>query len=65
MKQKFDEDEDLPVAEDDATLEEDQVMTSMDGFVLDEDSEEGNMFDESSIVDDVDETFDLDGSDEF
>ena len=41
-------------------------MTSMDGFVLDEDSEEGNMFDEKSIVEDSDEMLDFDdfGSDE-
>ena len=42
-------------------------MTTMDGFVLDEDSEEGNMFDESSIVEDANEMLDFDdyGSDEF
>ncbi len=65
LKQKFEEDEDLPVADDDASLEEDQVMTSMEGFLLDENSEEGNMFDESSIVADEDETFDLDENEEF
>ncbi|MCH5300170.1 MAG: DNA-directed RNA polymerase subunit beta [Ruminococcus sp.] len=65
LKQKFEEDEDLPVANDETTLDEENVMTTMDGFLLDEDSEEGNMFDESSIIDDVDDTFDIDDSDEF
>ncbi len=65
LKQKFEEDEDLPVATDDITLDEDQVMTTMEGFQLDEDSEEGNMFDESSIVDDSDDFFDINEGDEF
>ena len=46
IKQKFDEDEDIV----DATnpeFEEDHVMTSMDGYTLDEGGEEGNMFDDS------------------
>ena len=65
LKQEF-EDDDIPVADNSETLEEDEVMTSMDGFVLDEDSEEGNMFDEKSIVEDSDEMLDFDdfGSDE-
>ena len=67
LKQHFDEDDDIVVASDDETLEEDQVMTSMDGFLLDEDQdEEGNMFDESSIFEDQDDMLDYDdfGSDE-
>ena len=68
LKQHFEEDDDIPVAtDDDATLDEDQVMTSMDGFQLDEDQdEEGNMFDESSIFEDQDDMLDYDdyGSDE-
>ena len=66
LKQEFDDD-DIPVADNSETLEEDEVMTTMDGFVLDEDSEEGNMFDESSIVEDANEMLDFDdyGSDEF
>ena len=67
LKQHFDEDDDIPAANDDATLEEDQVMTTMDGFLLDEDQdEEGNMFDESSIYEDQDDMLDYDdfGSDE-
>ena len=54
LKQEFDDD-DIPVADNNETLEEDEVMNTMDGFVLDEDSEEGNMFDESSIVEDANE----------
>ncbi len=68
LKQHFDEDDDIPVAsDDDATLDEDQVMTTMDGFQLDEDQdEEGNMFDESSIFEDQDDMLDYDdyGTDE-
>ena len=67
LKQKFDEDEDaMVVVADDETLNEDQVMTTMDGFQLDEDSEEGNMFDESSIYEDQDDMLEFDdyGTDE-
>ncbi|MBQ6498825.1 MAG: DNA-directed RNA polymerase subunit beta, partial [Ruminococcus sp.] len=68
LKQHFDEDDDIPVATDeDETLNEDQVMTTMDGYLLDEDQdEEGNMFDESSIYEDQDDMLDYDdyGSDE-
>jgi DNA-directed RNA polymerase subunit beta len=68
LKQQFDDDE-IPVAEDNsgATLEEDEVLTSMDGLTLEEDSEEGNMFDESSLVGDDDDMLNFDdfGSDEF
>ena len=67
LKQHFDEDDDIVVASDDETLDEDQVMTSMDGFLLDEDQDdEGNMFDESSIFEDQDDMLDYDdfGSDE-
>ena len=67
LKQKFDEDEDMGVVPADAELQEDEVMTTMDGFMLDEDSEEGNMFDESSIYEDIDDMMDFDdhGSDEY
>ncbi|MBQ4128842.1 MAG: DNA-directed RNA polymerase subunit beta [Ruminococcus sp.] len=67
LKQKFDEDEEVGVVvAEDETLNEDQVMTTMDGFLLDEDSEEGNMFDESSIYEDQDDMLEFDdyGSDE-
>ena len=67
LKQKFDEDEDLVPASD-IDLPDDGVMTSdMDGFMLDEEGEEGNMFDESSLIDDSDDFdfYDDHGSDEF
>ena len=67
LKQHFEEDDDIVVASDDETLDEDQVMTTMDGFLLDEDQdEEGNMFDESSIFEDQDDMLDYDdfGTDE-
>jgi hypothetical protein len=39
-------------------FDEESVMTSsMDGFNLDEDSEEGNMFDESSLASEDDDDF--------
>ncbi len=66
IKQKFDEDEDLA----DATateFDENNVMTSMEGYTLDEGGEEGNMFDETLADEEVDDDlFDLDnlGSDE-
>ncbi|MEE1218939.1 MAG: DNA-directed RNA polymerase subunit beta, partial [Ruminococcus sp.] len=66
LKQKFDEDEDI-VEVVDTEFDEESVMTSMDGFGLDEGGEEGNMFDESSLVqEDDDNLFDFDdfGSDE-
>ncbi len=66
LKQHFDEDDNIAVAPigDDQSFEEEQVMTSMDGFILDEDSEEGNMFDESSIKEDEDDLEYDDYSDE-
>ena len=67
LKQKFDDDDDL-VPAGDIELPDDEVMTSdMDGFMLDEEGEEGNMFDESSLVDDFDdfEFYDDHGSDEY
>ena len=68
LKQKFDEDEDLVVASDDIDVPDEGVMTSdMDGFMLDEEGEEGNMFDEDSLIDDSDDFdfYDDHGSDEF
>ena len=67
LKQKFDEDDDLIPASD-IDIPDEGVMTSdMDGFMLDEEGEEGNMFDESSLVDDFDDFdfYDDHGSDEF
>ena len=67
IKQKFEEDEDIADAAS-TEFEEDNVMTSMDGYTLDEGGEEGNMFDDSLAdeEDDDDNVFDFDdfGSDE-
>ena len=46
IKQKFEEDEDFVNAAD-TNFDEDSIMTSMDGYTVDEGGEEGNMFDES------------------
>ncbi len=66
LKQKFDDD-DIPTVSAQDSFEEDTVMTTLDGFNLDEDSDEGNMFDESSLVDDQEDFLDFDdhGSDEY
>ena len=60
LKQKFDEDDDIPV-ENTETLEEEEVMTTMDGYLLEDDPDGENMFDESSIVEDSDDS-DVDDS---
>jgi len=66
LKQNFDDDDNLPIGgTSDSSgdfFDEDSVMTSMEGFMLDEDSEEGNMFDESSIYDEEEDDFDFDES---
>ena len=59
IKQKFDEDEDLA----DATtteFDEDNVMTSMDGYTLDEAGEDDNIFDETLADEETDNIFDFD-----
>jgi DNA-directed RNA polymerase subunit beta len=61
LKQHFDEDDDLPV--ENTNFDEEQVMTTMDSFTLEEDGSEDNMFDERSIVDDSDDIVDFDGED--
>ena len=67
IKQKFEEDEDIADAAS-TEFDEDSVMTSMDGYTLDEGGEEGNMFDDSLAdeEEDDDSVFDFDdfGSDE-
>ena len=67
IKQKFEEDEDLADAAS-TEFDEDSVLTSMDGYTLDEGGEEGNMFDDSLAdeEEDDDSVFDFDdfGSDE-
>ena len=57
IKQKFDEDEDIAEATAPSEFEEENVMTSMDGYTLDEGGEEGNMFDESIADEEADEDF--------
>ena len=67
IKQKFEEDENLADAAS-TEFEEDNVMTSMDGYTLDEGGEEGNMFDDSLADEERDDDilFDFDdfGTDE-
>ena len=55
LKQNFDDDDDIGLSPAGEGLDEPEVMTSLDGFTLDENSEEGNMFDESSLFEDEDE----------
>jgi DNA-directed RNA polymerase subunit beta len=68
LKQKFDEDEDITeAATAPSEFDEENVMTSMDGYTLDEGGEDGNMFDDSLLDSEDDNMFDLDdgfGSDE-
>ena len=67
IKQKFEEDEDIADAAG-TEFDEDSVMTSMDGYTLDEGGEEGNMFDDSLADEESDDDgyFDFDdfGTDE-
>ncbi len=60
LKQHFDEDEDISAAN--TNFDEEQVMTTMDSFTLEDDNGE-NMFDERSIVDDSDDFVNFDGED--
>lgn len=48
LKQNFDEDDEITAVPDGA-LAEDEVMTTMEGFQLEDDPDDNNMFDESSI----------------
>ena len=60
LKQTFDDDDNMgltPVGKD---FHEDEVVTSLDGFTLEDDPDDNNMFDESSVVDDADEDEDFD-----
>ena len=58
IKQKFDEDEEIADAA--ATdFDEESVMTSMDGYTLDEGGEEDNMFDDSLADEEYDDDFDM------
>lgn len=63
IKQKFDEDEDINDAIVPSDFDEESIMTSMDGYTLDEGGEDGNMFDDSLAdeeEEDDDDLFDLD-----
>ena len=63
LKQNFDDDDDMGLTEvDDANLEEPEVMTSMDGFSLEDDPDDNNMFDEASFFEEEpsDEELDFD-----
>jgi DNA-directed RNA polymerase subunit beta len=64
IKQKFEEDEDIvDAATAPSEFDEENVMTSMEGYTLDEGGEEGNMFDENAFADSEDENlFDFDDS---
>ena len=61
IKQKFDEDEDIADASD-TSFDEENVMTSMDGYTLAEGGEEGNMYDDSLPDEEVevDDYYDID-----
>ncbi len=68
LKQTFEEDEEPGVIEEDSTFSEDNVLTVSDreGLVLEDDPSDGNMIDDSGIMDDVDDYgFDDMGLDEY
>ena len=62
LKQNFDDDDDMGLAPaEGGTFEEDEVMTGLDGFTLEDDPEDNNMFDESAFFEeDTDEDLDFD-----
>ena len=57
LRQTFDDDDDIGLqpADDDINFDENAVMTTMEGFQLEDDPDDNNMFDESSIYDDYDD----------
>ena len=57
LRQNFDEDDDVGLnADSDSEFNEKNVMTTMDGYMLDgDDEDEDNMFDERGIVNDKDD----------
>ena len=57
IKQKFDEDEEIADAAA-SEFDEEDVMTSMDGYTLDEGGEDDNMFDDSLSDEEYDDGFD-------
>ena len=60
LKQTFDDDDNMGLTPAGKDFHEDEVVTSLDGFTLEDDPDDNNMFDESSVVDDADEDEDFD-----
>ncbi len=67
LKQNFDDDDNMGLTPVEETLQEDSVVTSLDGFTLEDDPSGENIFDETSLIDDSDEDEILEGNmgDEF
>ncbi len=55
LKQTFDDDDNMGLAPAGGDFHEEEVVTSLDGFSLEDDPEGNNMFDESSVVADSDD----------
>ena len=61
LKQNFDDDDDIGLNDGGTILEEHEVMTSMDGYTLEDDPDDNNMFDDSGFFDeDGDDLLDFD-----
>ena len=61
LKRNFDDDDDIGLNDGGTILEEDEVMTSMDGYTLEDDPDDNNMFDDSGFFDeDGDDLLDFD-----
>ena len=61
LKQNFDDDDDIGLNDGGTILGEDEVMTSMDGYTLEDDPDDNNMFDDSGFFDeDGDDLLDFD-----
>ena len=58
LKQNFDDDDDIGL-NDSPVLEEDEVMTTMEGYTLEDDPDDNNMFDDSGLFDEDGEEDDL------
>jgi DNA-directed RNA polymerase subunit beta len=58
LKQNFDDDDDMGLAPAEEALDEPEVMTSMEGFSLEEDPEEGALFEEPSFFEEESLDFD-------
>ena len=55
LKQTFDDDDNMGLSPAGGDFHEEEVVTSLDGFSLEDDPEGNNMFDESSVVADSDD----------